>query len=234
MACHMKHKQGCTLYTGHVTGCPSVGFRGAFVKISSSGCAAWSGSGVLWTQELGSHLSVQDWAASKRTAAGARREPMWSQSCRKIKFLPRQGKQSTVQMVGGAVSAKELVWFKWRGKILFKSNIESQVPVTHSYNPSYLEGWDLEDPGSRPVWANNSWDSISKTTRAKWIGAVAQAVELSEFELRVLSSNSSPTKKKKSNIVTFRIITCSFWYYLKNVDSRKMPTIALLLVTKQA
>jgi hypothetical protein len=38
----------------------------------------------------------------------------------------------------------------------------SQVLVVHAYNPSYLWGWDQEDPTSRPAWRNSSWDPISK------------------------------------------------------------------------
>jgi hypothetical protein len=36
--------------------------------------------------------------------------------------------------------------------------------VAHSCNPSYSEGRDQEDFGSKPARANNSWDSISKKT----------------------------------------------------------------------
>jgi hypothetical protein len=54
---------------------------------------------------------------------------------------------------------------------------EGQVLVAHAYNPSYLGGWDLEDCGLRPAWANSSWDSISKIPWAKWTGGVDQAVE---------------------------------------------------------
>jgi hypothetical protein len=32
------------------------------------------------------------------------------------------------------------------------------VPVVHTYNPSYLEGWNSEDYFSRPTQANSLWD----------------------------------------------------------------------------
>jgi hypothetical protein len=48
--------------------------------------------------------------------------------------------------------------------------------VVHACNPSYLGGWHWENCGSRPAQANSSWDPISKITRAKWTGGVAQAV----------------------------------------------------------
>jgi hypothetical protein len=38
----------------------------------------------------------------------------------------------------------------------------SWVPVAHACNPSYLGGRDQEDPGSKPVQANNLRDPISK------------------------------------------------------------------------
>jgi hypothetical protein len=34
--------------------------------------------------------------------------------------------------------------------------IKSQVPVTHTCNPSYSRGRDQEDHGSKPVQANRS------------------------------------------------------------------------------
>jgi hypothetical protein len=34
--------------------------------------------------------------------------------------------------------------------------------VAHACNPSYSGGRDQEDRGSKPVWANSSWDPISK------------------------------------------------------------------------
>jgi hypothetical protein len=52
--------------------------------------------------------------------------------------------------------------------------------------------------GSRPGWANSSWDPISKITRTKWTGAVAQKVQHMLCKCKVLSSNPSPTKKKNS------------------------------------
>jgi hypothetical protein len=60
----------------------------------------------------------------------------------------------------------------WERKILFRS----WAPVAHTCHPSYLEGWDQEDHDSTPTWANGLRDPISKITRAKWTGDVAQAV----------------------------------------------------------
>jgi hypothetical protein len=38
----------------------------------------------------------------------------------------------------------------------------NQTPVTNICNPSYSGGRDQEDLGSKPAWANSSWDPISK------------------------------------------------------------------------
>jgi hypothetical protein len=43
--------------------------------------------------------------------------------------------------------------------------------VVHAYNPSNLGGWDWEDYGSKPVYANSLWDTpISKITQQNGLG----------------------------------------------------------------
>jgi hypothetical protein len=69
----------------------------------------------------------------------------------------------------------------------------SGVPVTQAYIPSYLGGWDQEDHGSRPAWANSLQDPISKITKTKWIGSVAQVVECLLCRCKALSSNPRHT-----------------------------------------
>jgi hypothetical protein len=49
----------------------------------------------------------------------------------------------------------------------------------------------------RPAQANSLQDPISKITREKWTGGVAQAVECLLCKREVLSSNPSLAKKKK-------------------------------------
>jgi hypothetical protein len=39
-----------------------------------------------------------------------------------------------------------------------------QVLVAHVLIPSYSEGGDQKDHGSRPAWENSLWDHISKNT----------------------------------------------------------------------
>jgi hypothetical protein len=40
-------------------------------------------------------------------------------------------------------------------------------------NLANLGGWDQEDCGSRPAWANSLQNPMSKITRARWMGGVA-------------------------------------------------------------
>jgi hypothetical protein len=46
----------------------------------------------------------------------------------------------------------------------------------------------------RPAWANCSQDSISKITKVKWTGGVAQAIECLLCKCEALSSNSIQTQ----------------------------------------
>jgi hypothetical protein len=73
------------------------------------------------------------------------------------------------------------------------------VPGAQVYNPSYSGGWDQEDQGPRLAQANSSRDPISKTTRAKRTGAVAQVTECLLCKQGFLSSNPVPPQKKKKN-----------------------------------
>jgi hypothetical protein len=59
--------------------------------------------------------------------------------------------------------------------------------------PIILATWDY----SRPKQANNSQDPVSKRTRAKWTGDVAQAVEHLLCKRKALSSNPRLLKKKR-------------------------------------
>jgi hypothetical protein len=68
------------------------------------------------------------------------------------------------------------------------------VPVAHACNPSYTEGRDQEDRGSKPAPATSVWDPVSKKKKSqKRAGGVAQVVG-PEFKPQDL-------KKKKSGIV---------------------------------
>jgi hypothetical protein len=55
----------------------------------------------------------------------------------------------------------------------------SQVLVAHACHPSYLGDRDQEDHSSKPAWANNSQDPISKKDPSqKRTGRVAQGAGL--------------------------------------------------------
>jgi hypothetical protein len=73
----------------------------------------------------------------------------------------------------------------------------SWAPMAPTYNPIYLGNWDWEDLGSRPVPANSSEASISKITRAKWTGGVAQVIEQSP-EFKAQSHPTPPPRKWES------------------------------------
>jgi hypothetical protein len=62
----------------------------------------------------------------------------------------------------------------------------SWVPVAHNHNPSYLEGWDLEDHSSKLAQANSSRDPHLQNNLSK-NGEVVQAQSLeshNEISLR--------------------------------------------------
>jgi hypothetical protein len=69
-----------------------------------------------------------------------------------------------------------------------------QALVAHICNPSYLGGWNWENCSLRPAQANSSQDPISKITRAKWTGDVAQAVDHLLCKCESMSPNSRLTK----------------------------------------
>jgi hypothetical protein len=71
--------------------------------------------------------------------------------------------------------------------------------VVYAYNPCYLGGSDQEDFCLKSALANSLQDLISKITRTKWTGDVAQVVVCLLCNCEVLSSNPSLTKKKKSH-----------------------------------
>jgi hypothetical protein len=83
-------------------------------------------------------------------------------------------------------------------KYILKHTHFSSAPEAHTYNPTFLGGWDSEDQGSGSAWANSSQgqDPISKITRANWIAGMSKAVECLLCKHEALRSNPSPMKKK--------------------------------------
>jgi hypothetical protein len=57
-----------------------------------------------------------------------------------------------------------------------EKNLLSWAQIVHTCYPSYSEGADQKDRGSKPAPANSSRDSISKIPNTKGAGRVAQGV----------------------------------------------------------
>jgi hypothetical protein len=55
-------------------------------------------------------------------------------------------------------------------KIMLQNHRLSWVSVAHTCNPNYSESRDQEDDGSKPAWANNLRDPVSKKyfTKKGW------------------------------------------------------------------
>jgi hypothetical protein len=67
---------------------------------------------------------------------------------------------------------------------------QNRAPVAHACDPSYLEGRDQEDHGSKPAWPNSSVRPYLKTPFTK-IGLVEW------LKVKALSSSPSTAKNKK-------------------------------------
>jgi hypothetical protein len=79
-----------------------------------------------------------------------------------------------------------------------------------------LGSQEWENCGSRLAQANSLKDPISKITRGKWTGGVVQAAVRLLCKHEVLSSNPSPTLKKKEKMHTPRILYSSVQEHKEN------------------
>jgi hypothetical protein len=88
--------------------------------------------------------------------------------------------------------------------------------VAHAYNLSYLGGLDQEDHSSRPAQAKSSQEPISKLSKEKWTGGVAEVIKCLLWKYKTLSLNHSPTKKKKKKKLYDYVNRCwkSIWQNL--------------------
>jgi hypothetical protein len=87
-------------------------------------------------------------------------------------------------------------WLKGKVVIPLRS-LKCWVHKADPCNPiSYLGVWDREDHSLRATWANSLRDPISKVTRKKFTGCVAQVVEYLLCKCKALDSNPSLTGKK--------------------------------------
>jgi hypothetical protein len=78
--------------------------------------------------------------------------------------------------------------------------------MAHTCNPSYLGGWDQEEYGSRSAQENSLQDLISRTTRAKLTGGVAQVVKHLLYKHKTLSSNPNPTNNNNNNNLSYKCL----------------------------
>jgi hypothetical protein len=69
------------------------------------------------------------------------------------------------------------IFNKFQNVSVKKKKKNCQVPVVPAYNPSYLGGLRLRGSWFQLAWADSLQDPISKITRAKWTGGVAQVVD---------------------------------------------------------
>jgi hypothetical protein len=75
--------------------------------------------------------------------------------------------------------------------------------VAHTYNPSYLGGWDQGVWGSKPAWANNSRDLISKITRVK-CGSSSRVPALQVWSPEFKPQSVPPKKQKRRKTECFK------------------------------
>jgi hypothetical protein len=71
----------------------------------------------------------------------------------------------------------------------------TQVPVAHTYKPSYLGNRDQDDHALKTAWPNSLQHPIIKIARAKCTGCVAQLVQHLPASMKSWVQNTSPTKK---------------------------------------
>jgi hypothetical protein len=93
-------------------------------------------------------------------------------------------------------------------------NGKSRLLVAHACNPSYLRGWNWEGHSSRLDLANSSQDPISKITRAKWAGGMAQVVEHLLCKCEAQSSNHSTAKSINQRAIAQNNIPFNSGYFL--------------------
>jgi hypothetical protein len=99
-----------------------------------------------------------------------------------------------------------------------KAKIIPQCWGAHTCNPSYLGGRDQKDQGSKPDQANSSQDPISKITRAKETGDMAQVVKCLPTKLEAINSNPSSQKKKKI-LINFKFKIISLLHSLTHINT---------------
>jgi hypothetical protein len=112
-----------------------------------------------------------------------------------------------------------IIWMWYLGTIISSANnnikhgmciILSQAPVAHTYNPSYMGGWDPEDHGLRPAWANSSWDPHLQKNQSKMDCRCSSSI-LKSSKCKALSSNPSTAEKAKGDSVVLSLRPMLCW-----------------------
>jgi hypothetical protein len=85
--------------------------------------------------------------------------------------------------------------------LLLLEAFHSKKPDPHPwFMPVILVTWDVDGHGLRPAWENSVRDPISKITRAKWTGGVAQVVEY------LLCKCKTPCSNQKQNCEIAKVV----------------------------
>jgi hypothetical protein len=83
--------------------------------------------------------------------------------------------------------------------------------VAHACNPSYSEGRDQEDCGSKPAWTGSFQDPISKKkkiTKTDWWSGVVQDVSL-EFKPKYCNKKKKKKKEETKDLPQYTRGSCS-------------------------
>jgi hypothetical protein len=100
--------------------------------------------------------------------------------------------------------------------------------LAHICNLSYMGGGDQEIRRLRPACTNSLQDAISKITRAKPAGSVAQAVKYLFCKHKALSSNPSLSGPPRPKIAVFGSIKI-FLKHMSYGNFTKELTMSILV-----
>jgi hypothetical protein len=99
----------------------------------------------------------------------------------------------------------------------FFCEMSGRAPVACTCNPSYLGDLDQEEHSLRPAWVNSLQDHISKITRAKWTGGVAQVIESLLCKNEFKSQSYTKKEMSKSDLLPifylvtfFSVLSCLY------------------------
>jgi hypothetical protein len=82
--------------------------------------------------------------------------------------------------------------------------------MAHAYNPSHLERWGQEDPGSMPSQANSLQDPISKIKQIQMNQRCGSSSRMPA--LQVWSPEFKPQFHQKNKYNAFFTLSCGFFF----------------------